>query len=146
MAGKRFILEILDEMEQYYHYTYNPVQVKALCRQFSAVPSYLLRLAADRWLDTEPRWLPRAANLWEQIRQLQDSGQVLDSTGEPFIPLWAQHEGLKSAYYHEGELDWTRWQALIDLARQLDCPHTAQSIQSTLQTLTNDQKQYASLQ
>ncbi len=140
MAGKRFVLEILHEMEQYYRYSYNPVQVKALSRQLSAVPSYLLRQAADQWLRTEARWLPRAANLLEIVRNLVDSGEVVLSTGEPRVPLWAQHEQLKSAYFHDGILDLTCWQSLIDLAQFLERFHTAKSVQISLKNLTNDQK------
>ena len=135
MAEKRFILEIMNEMEQNYRYDYNAVQVKTFCHLLKPIPTYLLRKAADIYLSTETRWLPKPSNLIEITKDLTKSGKVLRSTGEPAIPLWAQLEELKSAYYLEDELEKTRWQALIDLADYLECHHISQSIKDSYRIL-----------
>ena len=142
MAERHFILQIMDEMEQNYRYNFNSVQVKTFCQLLKPVPTYLLRRAADIWLSTETRWLPKPSNLIEITDNLTQSGEVLRSTGEPAIPLWAQLEALKSTYYLEDELDCTRWQALIDLADYLERPHTAHSIKNTYNTLLQHEHQF----
>ena len=143
MAYKHYILMILSELEGYYRYNYKAEQLEILCIKLQDLTAYQLRLAADRWMENETRWLPKLSNLLEMVHQLKEEGSLLDWNGEPRAPIWKLLEGLKSIYHHRGDLEWSRWSALLDLARLYDRPHIAESIQSNYETLKKDQDQMA---
>lgn len=139
MAEEHFILQVLHEMQEYYHQTYNQTQVMVFCRQLKAVPAYLLRQAVDRWLDSESRFLPRGAHLLQLAREIHGHNDFQVGLEEPDVPLWIQFDDLKSAYYQEGFFDRTRWESLISLAEALDSQLIASAIRNSLRFILEPQ-------
>ena len=59
----KLVLEQLSMLQGYYKQTYNEVQIKRMTEQLSKMPEWLLVEVVNEWTDTEPKWLPRGADL-----------------------------------------------------------------------------------
>jgi len=122
MAETHFILQILNELQAYYGQTYNPTQVAVLLRLLRVLPAWALRMAADEWMETEGRWLPRGSQILATARRLMERFRQ----GTVSIP--EQLQELKGSWCRDWNYDLTRWEALISLAEELGLTHSADAI------------------
>ena len=139
MAEARFVLQVLSEIQAYYGQTYNSTQVAVLVRQLKVLPAWALRMAADEWLDTETRWLPRGSQLLATARKLM--ARFRPDT----ISIPEQLQKLKDSWYRDGYYDQTRWTALLSLAEELEMPSSADAIRRAQRAVTDPQDEDACL-
>jgi hypothetical protein len=140
MAARKYILEILRILEEYYRQQYNPTQVRILLRQLAQIPDYLLHQVVDHWLDTEDNWLPRGSQLLKLALKISGFPDITLIPPEPPIagsPIWVQHQALKDQYYRRGLLDPSAWNALITQAESDNLPLTTATLQRSLDSIQN---------
>ena len=122
-------MDILKELQDYYHQEYNETQVKVLTRQLEPIPGPLLRECVDEWLDTEDSWLPRGSHLLKLVRKISGVTNLAYLPDSPIEPVWVMLQRLKDQAYQEGIVDREAWEDLYDYAVRLDFKFSAESIQ-----------------
>ena len=134
MAERRFILEILKEMQEYYRQKYNPTQVQIISRQLVPVPDRILRQVVNQVLETEDNWLPKGGRLVAIAKSLAG---VEDFKRLPQnMPTFGlRHQLLKNDYFHHGILDPAEWENLIEDAKGADAVHNAQAIRASFKVI-----------
>jgi len=130
MAERRFILEILKELQEYYRQKYNPTQVKIISRQLAPVPDHILRQAVDQYIESEDSWLPKGGRLVSMAKSIAGVSDF-KQLAQPGPSFSIRHQLLKNAYFHHGLLDPAEWESLIECAKNADAVHNVQAISAS---------------
>ncbi|MCJ7702360.1 MAG: hypothetical protein MUO62_12315 [Anaerolineales bacterium] len=134
MAERRFILEILKELQEYYRQKYNPTQVRIISRQLAPIPDLILRQAVNQVLETEDNWLPKGGRLVEIAKNIAGFNDF-NHLPQPIPTLSLSHQLLKNDYFHHGILDPAEWENLIEDAKGADAVHNAQAIRASFKVI-----------